>query len=111
MDTATRRQHADDIIESVLGDLRGETYEVDIPTADEFQTAARWFLYVVEGPSADSQEPGSFTTQLIRTMMRADQKNLRLLTRVYPALTSMVLVYKTNPDGQRIVHGMAHLFD
>lgn len=107
----TKRKHADDLIEMILGDLRTETFTVDIPDAEAFQTAARHFLYVVEGPSLDSQEPGSFTTLLIRTMMRADRENMRLLVRSYPAMCAIVTVYKTHPEGQRIVLAMSHLLD
>lgn len=106
-----KRQHADALIEAILGDLRSEAFTLEIPNAEEFQRTARHFLYVVEGPGPDSQEPGSFTTLLIQATMRADRENLRLLARVYPAIASIVTVYKFNPDGQRIVQAMSHLLD
>lgn len=104
------RQHADELIEQVLGDLRGTMYEAVIPTAEEFQTAAQHFVYVMEGPaSPDGKEPGSFTTALIHAFMRSDMENRRLLTYVYPALGAITHMYKTHPEAGRVLHAMATL--
>lgn len=106
-----REEMADALIQMVLGDLRGNTYEVVIPTAREFVTAAKHILWVVEGDRTLGEEPGSFIASLIDTMMRADEFHRGRLARVYPHYAAHVHMYKTNPDGPRSMRAIATLLD
>jgi hypothetical protein len=95
----------------VLADLDGQRYTVQIPTAEEFMEAARHVLWVLDGPSPEAQEPGTFTTELIRAMCHADPDNISRLARVYPALASHVHMYKTNPEGLAAMRHIATLIE
>lgn len=97
------------LVEKILGDLRQQTYTIPVPTAEEFQAAAKHVLHVMEGPGPDSQEPGGFTIMLIRTMCRADEVNLKKLSHVYPAIAASVHLYKHTDDGIEVLRGLSHL--
>lgn len=104
------RQHADALIETVLAELKGMTYEVILPTADDFVKAARHLIYVLDGPTdPDGTEPGSYTTALIQAFLHADLENRRMLTRIYPAMGAHVHLFKTHPDAERVRHAIANL--
>jgi len=106
-----REEVADGLIHLVLGDMEGLKYEVVIPTAREFVTAAKHILWVVEGDRERGEEPGSFTKSLIETAMLADEFNRGRLARVYPAYVAHIHMYKTNPDGPRAMQAIATLLD
>lgn len=100
---------ANALIQIILGDIDARAYRVKVPTAEEFQQAARHVLWVLDGESPEAQEPGNFTVNLIRTMCHADKDNLSLMARIYPALASHVHMYKTNPEGIDAMRAIATL--